>query len=271
MVLSAGKIGFQKLPHANYGHEHDSIVSSLCFHPRENLLLTTGLDRQAKLMQVSHNSIMDGSEKPNYNNVKVTQKSKKIAGIFLPDMPIYQGKFISGGDQLILTGNRKHFYTYDVAEEKLQRLTVGTLDQKNLTNLVTGRAADSSYFTFTSKDTGEAHMFSQKTKKLLYSLQMNGSCEAACFSPDDRYLFTAGDQAEVYQWDLRMRRCLNKLADEGSFSTTCIDVSPNGRFLATGSKMGSVNMYALNESYEEAFGVQAADSSKLKSSLFSKG
>ena len=72
MVLSAGKIAFQKLPHANYGNEHDSVLSSLCFHPRENSLLTTGLDRQAKLMQVSHNSIMDGSEKPHYNNVKVT-------------------------------------------------------------------------------------------------------------------------------------------------------------------------------------------------------
>lgn len=120
MVLSAGKIAFQKLPHANYGHEHESVLSSLCFHPRENLLLTTGLDRQAKLVQVAHSSVADTTtEKPQYNNVKMTQKSKKIAGIFLPDLPIYQGKFISGGDQLILTGNRKHFYSYDVAEEKL--------------------------------------------------------------------------------------------------------------------------------------------------------
>ena len=100
---------------------------------------------------------------------------------------------------------------------------------------------------------------------------MNGSCDAACFSPDDRYLFTAGDQAEVYQWDLRMRRCLHKLADEGSFSTTCIDVSPNGRFLATGSKMGTVNVYSINENFEEQFGVPAGDDSKLKSTLFSKG
>jgi len=38
----------------NYGHEHQSIVSSLCFHPSENILMTSGLDRKVKLFSISH-------------------------------------------------------------------------------------------------------------------------------------------------------------------------------------------------------------------------
>ena len=122
-------------------------------------------------------------------------------------------------------------------------MTVGALKQKNLSNLV---VADDQ-FCITSKESGEAHLFSAKTKKLVCSLQMNGQCNDVAFSGDN-YLFTAGDQAEVWQWDLRMRRCLGKLADEGAFSTTKVDVSPDGKWLATGSKMGTVNIFSLSDS-----------------------
>jgi U3 small nucleolar RNA-associated protein 18 len=122
-------------------------------------------------------------------------------------------------------------------------MTVGALEQKNLSNLV---VADDQ-FCITSKESGEAHLFSAKTKKLVCSLQMNGQCNDVAFSGDN-YLFTAGDQAEVWQWDLRMRRCLGKLADEGAFSTTKVDVSPDGKWLATGSKMGTVNIFSLSDS-----------------------
>lgn len=33
-------------------HSHQSVVTSIAFHPRENLMLTSGLDRKAKLVQV---------------------------------------------------------------------------------------------------------------------------------------------------------------------------------------------------------------------------
>jgi U3 small nucleolar RNA-associated protein 18 len=44
---------------------------------------------------------------------------------------------------------------------------------------------------------------------------------------------------------LKQRRCVAKVADEGSFQTTVIDASNDGRFLATGSKMGTVNIFSL--------------------------
>lgn len=48
-VLKTEKLVFSKLVNANYGHEHGSVITSTCFHPTENLLLTSGLDRKVKI------------------------------------------------------------------------------------------------------------------------------------------------------------------------------------------------------------------------------
>ena len=76
---------------------------------------------------------------------------------------------------------------------------------------------------------------------------MGGSCQSVSFSHDDKFLYTVGDQADIYQWDLKQRRCVAKLPDEGSFQTTVIDASSDGKYLATGSKMGTVNIFSLDQ------------------------
>jgi len=43
-----------------------------------------------------------------------------------------------------------------------------------------------------------------------------------------------------------MRKCLKKVNDEGSFQTTTIEIG--GNYLATGSKMGTVNIFGLDQS-----------------------
>ena len=88
------------------------------------------------------------------------------------------------------------------------------------------------------------------------SLKMNGSCTSAVFSPGEKYLFTAGDQGEIYQWDLRMtsatrQNCLAKIQDDGNFHTTCIDMSADGNTLATGSKMGTINLFSFDQDKQE--------------------
>ena len=41
--------------------------------------------------------------------------------------------------------------------------------------------------------------------------------------------------------------CLAKVADEGNFHTTVMDMSEDGEHIATGSKMGTVNIYKFNQ------------------------
>ena len=80
-------------------------MSSVTFHPSENMLLTTGLDRKAKLIQLAGKSYDQGHQ--------IVQQ------LYLQDLPIYKGGFIRQGKEAIFAGNRRHFYTYELEGNKL--------------------------------------------------------------------------------------------------------------------------------------------------------
>lgn len=59
-------------------------------------------------------------------------------------------------------------------------------------------------------------------------------------------MYSVGDQAEIYQWDLTMRKCIGRVQDTGAYNTTELALSPSGGLLATGSKMGSINLFNVD-------------------------
>ena len=89
------------------------------------------------------------------------------------------------------------------------------------------------------------------TRKLLFDVKMNGSCRGAAFSPCENYMYGVGDQAEIYQFDLRMRKCVSRVGDLGQCSSTSLAVSANGALIATGGKMGTVNLFKVNDNLIE--------------------
>mmetsp|Transcript_4664 Transcript_4664/g.12754 ORF Transcript_4664/g.12754 Transcript_4664/m.12754 type:complete len:201 (+) Transcript_4664:337-939(+) len=72
---------------------------------------------------------------------------------------------------------------------------------------------------------------------------MNGSARCAAYTPDGNELLTLGGDGVVYTWDLRTRRCLSQISDHGNVSPSSLTVSEDGRFFATGSEAGVVNVY----------------------------
>lgn len=42
------------------------------------------------------------------------------------------------------------------------------------------------------------------------------------------------DEGEVYVWDMRSSRCMNRFQDDGCVKGTSIAASPNGQYLACG-------------------------------------
>ena len=66
------------------------------FSCQQQLLLTAGLDKTLNLFHV------DG------------QRNPKIQGVYLKDLPIYNANFARGGAEVILTGRRNYFYSYDI-------------------------------------------------------------------------------------------------------------------------------------------------------------
>jgi hypothetical protein len=92
----------------------------VAFHPSESLLLTTGLDRKAKLISIQAN-----------------QPHQIVQEIFLPDLPIYKGAFSRSGKEILFCGNRRHFYSYDMQANKLEKqgAILGHHDERDLSNM----------------------------------------------------------------------------------------------------------------------------------------
>ncbi len=73
----------------------------------------------------------------------------------------------------------------------------------------------------------------------------SSSCTSVAFGANNT-LYTVGNEAEVYTWDLRnANKCLAKTSDEGNFNTTHMCISNDGSQLATGSHGGTVNIYKI--------------------------
>jgi hypothetical protein len=121
-----------------------------------------------------------------------------VQEIYLPDLPIYKGVFIRQGKEILFSGNRKHFYSYDLQTNKLEKqgAILGHHDEQDLSNLVA--SPGTKYFAFVCKKSGYILIMGQDSKKLLFDLKMNGTCNSIAFSRDERYLWSVGDEAEIY-------------------------------------------------------------------------
>lgn len=101
------------------------------------MLLTTGLDRKAKLI-----------------NVQANQPHQIVQEIYLPDLPIYKGVFIRQGKEILFSGNRKHYYSYDLLTNKLEKqgAIIGHHDEQDLSLMVASPGPK--YFAFICKKSG---------------------------------------------------------------------------------------------------------------------
>ncbi|KAK6311520.1 hypothetical protein J4Q44_G00171840 [Coregonus suidteri] len=82
------------------------------------------------------------------------------------------------------------------------------------------------------------------TKEVVKSMKINGNITGVSFSHDGSKVFTNSEEGEVYIWDMRSSKCLNRFTDDGCVSGTSIAASRNGQYLACGSAAGVVNVYS---------------------------
>lgn len=100
-----------------------------------------------------------------------------------------------------------------------------------------------------------------QTKEVVRSLKINGDVSGVAFSHDGGKVFVnsgefksrcditnglpvshvtklcvrvRAEEGEVYVWDLRISRCVNRFKDDGCVRGTSIAASPNGRYVACG-------------------------------------
>ena len=207
-----------KLP--NY--KHNSIITSLNFHPyKNNIIVSTGLDKTMKIFQI---------EKENDN------KSTLLKTINTIDMPIFSSNFITN-DELIITGRRKHYFIYNIQLNKLNRFEGHFATSSNEISSLEKCFVGFNSKTYAFGDSkGNAFIYDINTKRFKYDLKINSSINAICF--DDINIYLVGDQSEIFIFDIRKyRNCVNKINDNGN----------DYNFLATGSKNGYVNIYKVDD------------------------
>jgi len=88
----------------NQAAPNQAVVQAVHFHPSGQLALTAGFDKTLRIFQV------DGRD------------NTLIQGVHFADMPIHSAAFSPDGRQILASGRRKFFYSYDVEAGVVHRI-----------------------------------------------------------------------------------------------------------------------------------------------------
>ncbi|KAJ2775486.1 U3 snoRNP protein [Coemansia nantahalensis] len=223
-ALPATTLNIARVRNANRAAESQAVVQSIQFHPTSAVLLTAGLDKTLRLFEV------DGKD------------NQKIQSIHIKDMPITAAQFVRGGQEIIVSGRRRWYFAVDVERGTVTRVggIPGLPALKSLEFMRASTAGDRLAF---MSNGGQIHLVSARTKQFVHTLPMNGAVRDVAFTADGNYLWSVGLDNEVYQWDLRQNRCLSRWHDPTAFRPTCLGISRDGAYYASGDNAGVVNLY----------------------------
>ena len=164
-----------------------------------------------------------------------------LQSIFIPDLPISSAHFTNNGNEIVCSGRRKFFYTYDIEAAKIRKIhEIQGRREKSLEKM--WPTPNSDFLIFTGQN-GNLIVVSNKTKQWVANLKMNGTVRAVSFMPDGHGVVSSGGDGKVYLWDLRMNKCKHVFTDDGCVESTALAVSSDGAHVACGSDSGVVNLY----------------------------
>ncbi|KAM9783659.1 U3 small nucleolar RNA-associated protein 18 homolog isoform 3-T3 [Syngnathus typhle] len=223
--LPSGIIGLKKCCHANAARLSSDRLTSVQFHPSAQVVLTAGLDCSLSFFQV------DG------------KTNAKIQSVHLDRFPIYKARFTCQGDAVIATSvKNKMFYMYDMMEGRIMPVhQVKGLREPRIKEFCVCPEGGALLLTGTQ---GYLHMLTLKTKEVVNSIKLNGEVVGVAMSSDGSKVFANSEDGEVFVWDVRSSRCVNRFTDHGCVAAKAIAASADGRYLACGSQAGVVNVYS---------------------------
>ncbi|CAN9505102.1 unnamed protein product [Ophioblennius macclurei] len=223
--LPSGTIRIKRCLHANSARPSQDRLSTVQFHPSAQVVMTAGLDQSISLFQV------DGKTNP------------KIQSVVLDNFPVHKAQFSLDGETVIATGLRnKMFYIYDMMEGRV--VPVSTVRGLKESRVREFSVCPDGGALLLSGNNGYLHLLTLKTNEVVRSMKINGNIGGVAFSQDGGKAFVSSEEGEVYVWDLRSSRCVNRFTDDGCVRATSIAASPNGQYLACGSQSGVVNIYS---------------------------
>ncbi|XP_076864377.1 U3 small nucleolar RNA-associated protein 18 homolog isoform X2 [Brachyhypopomus gauderio] len=231
--LPKGIIKLKKCLHGNNEKPGEDRLTTVQFHPSAQVVMTAGLDHSISLFQV------DGKTNP------------KIQSIHLEKFPVNKACFTANGEQVVATGiKNKLFYIYDMMGGKV--IPVPTVHGLNEQRVKEFEVSPDNEFLLLTGSSGFLHLVTMKTKEVVRSMKLNGSVCGTAFTADGSKVFASSEEGEVYIWDVRSSKCLNRFVDDGCVRGTSLAVSREGLYVACGSQSGVVNIYSQKACLQES-------------------
>ncbi|KAK1739680.1 U3 small nucleolar RNA-associated protein 18 [Skeletonema marinoi] len=220
----------------NLSDPNNSVLSAVQFHPgsdEENpLLMTAGMDKMLRFFRI------DGEENP------------KIHGIHFPTLPITCASFLGDSGSVVMSGRRPFFYVYDAISGNIQKIqSIIGRKERSLEKFTVSPSGD--VIAFVGND-GYIILVDGKSRQWIGDLKMNGSVRAITFSEDGEFIMGSGSDGDVYKWNVRSRRCVERFHNEDGTITSALAATSN--FLAVGSESGVVNLYTEKYSKTSLYG-----------------
>lgn len=211
--------------------QHSSITTTVNFHPKKkDIAITTGLDKKLKIFQIKQEE----------------NKSEVIKTLNTLDMPIISTKFLND-HEIIISGRRKHYFLYDFNTEKVQRYEGHFATSANSISSLEKCFCGADSYAFGDQK-GNVYLYETLTKRFKYDIKLQTEVNSICFDKNGINVYIAGDQSEIYIFDVRKyRSCINKISDYGNYCVNCMDISKDNTYLSTGSKNGYVNIYNVDD------------------------
>lgn len=220
--LSKGILEFQRCTDVN--KEQTSYRLEACeFHKTAQISLTAGQDCRLNLFQV------DG------------KLNSKLHSLFTEKFPIHCAHFLESGKEIIITSNVRYFYSYDLIAGKIAKFPFikGTADRMTNRYYV---SPDGKHLIFNSTH-GHMHLVSARTKELVKTVKVNGWVHDVAFRKNGQEFLAYGEEGVVTIWDIRTTGCYHSFVNDGCTEGHGLAVSPNGKYVACGSRSGIVNIY----------------------------
>lgn len=215
-----------RCPDSNQKDPNQAAVQAVHFHPGSDpdqpLMLTAGLDKTLRFFQIGE------------------KESEKIHGIHFDRLPIYTARFLGDSGKVVVSGRRSFFYIYDAIEGKLDLVPkIMGREERSLEKFTT--SPDGRIIAFLGND-GYIILVDAQSKQWMFNLKMNGSVRAITFSPNCHHLYASGSDGDVYKFDVRTRRCVERFSNEDGTITSTL--ASSAKHFAVGAESGVVNLYS---------------------------
>ncbi|KAI0666186.1 WD40-repeat-containing domain protein [Trametes maxima] len=239
-ILPHGTLSIERLRDANLSAKAEGSVKIVQFHPSPQvpILLTASADRRLRLFTV------DGHTNPHLQTLHV------------PSLPMANAMFHPGGTSVLLTGPRPFYYTYDLETGATLRSPRGLWGTTFSSNSQAAQDGSMEICAFDPTGSvlavagrrGHVHLVDWRAGggQVVGNVKMNAGVKSVWWSGEQ--LLSLGEDSEVYVWDVCQRRCVRRWKDEGAYGSQLLAGDRSGKYLATGSRMGIVNIYGPDAS-----------------------